>query len=233
MRAKGRDGWAQAAELTGIGLTGKTLASIGLGNIATDLFRVMRPLDMRFIAHDPYADAARAIELGVELVSLDEVFARADILSVNCPLTNETHHIVNAAHIALMKPTAYFVNTSRGAIVDQTALIDALRGKRIAGAALDVFEEEPLPQSSPLLGLDNVILTPHSLCWTDELYSGCGKEAVGAALDFIAGPRAAIYRQPRRQREARMAGAPRGKRKIDRRIIARDARDRNACLVRH
>ncbi len=194
---KGPDGWARAADLTGIGLTGQTLASVGLGNIATDLFRVMRPLEMNFIAYDPYADARCATELGVELVSLDEVFARADILSVNCPLTRETRHLVDGAHIALMKPTAYLVNTSRGALVDQPALVSALRGKRIAGAALDVFEEEPLPQSSPLVGLDNVLLTPHSLCWSDELYAGCGREAVGAAMDFLAGrpPRSIVNRE--------------------------------------
>ena len=184
---EGRDGWVQAAQLTGTGLTGMTLSSIGLGNIATDLFKVMRPLDMRFIAHDPFADAELAKGLGVELVSLDDAFALADIITVNCPLTNDTHHIASARHIGLMKPSAYLVNTSRGATVDQAALIDALRSKHIAGAALDVFEEEPLPQTSQLLGLDNVILTPHSLCWTNELYSGCGKDAIGAALDFIAG----------------------------------------------
>lgn len=164
-----------------------TLSSIGLGNIASDLFHVMRPLGMRFIAHDPYADVGLANALGVELVSREDAFALADILTVNCPLTKDTHHIVDAAHIALMKPSAYFVNTSRGGTVDQIALIEALKGRRIAGAALDVFEEEPLPQTSPLLSLDNVILTPHSLCWSDELYSGCGKDAIGAALDFLAG----------------------------------------------
>ena len=184
---EGHAGWARAAGLTGAGLTGMTLSSIGLGNIASDLFHVMRPLDMRFIAHDPYADAGRAEALGVELVSCEDAFALADILTVNCPLTADTHHIADARHIALMKPSAYFVNTSRGGTVDQIALIEALKNRRVAGAALDVFEEEPLPQTSPLIGLDNVILTPHSLCWSNELYSGCGKDAIGATLDFIAG----------------------------------------------
>jgi phosphoglycerate dehydrogenase-like enzyme len=193
---EGREGWTQAAGLTGLGLTGMTLSSIGLGNIASDLFNVMRPLDMRFIAHDPFVDAGVARTLGVELVSRDDAFAQADILTVNCPLTHDTRRMADARHIGLMKPSAYFINTSRGATVDQAALIDALRNRRIAGAALDVFEEEPLPQTSPLLDLDNVIVTPHSLCWSNELYSGCGRDAVAAVMDFIAGrvPRSIVNR---------------------------------------
>jgi phosphoglycerate dehydrogenase-like enzyme len=184
---RGPQGWAEAAAHRGTGLTGKTLASIGLGNIASDLFRLMKPLDMRFIAHDPYGNPATARKLSVELVPLDQAFAQADILCVNTPLTLETRHLVNAERLSLMKPTAYFLNTSRGPVVDQRALTEVLSSKRIAGAALDVFQTEPLPDTDPLVGCDNVILTPHSLCWTDEFYEGCGRETVAVIMDFMAG----------------------------------------------
>jgi len=193
---QGRQGWADAATMTGLGLTGLTLSSIGLGNIATDLFNVMRPLEMRFVAYDPFLDPERAKSLGVERVSCDDAFAQADIVTLNCPLTPDTRHIADARRIGLMKPTSYLINTSRGGTVDQNALIEALRSKSIAGAALDVFEEEPLPQTSALLEFENVIATPHSLCWTNELYAGCGKDAMVTVLEFIAGraPRAIVNR---------------------------------------
>ena len=118
-------------------------ARIGIGNIGAELFRLAKPFDMKFIAHDPFADKTVAAELGIELVSLDELFRRADVLSVNCPLTPETRHLVNAERLALMKPTAYLINTARGPIVDQKALTKALQERRIAGAGLDVLEAEP------------------------------------------------------------------------------------------
>ena len=108
--------------------SGRTLGSIGIGNIGAELFRLIKPFDMKLIAHDPYADPKLAAELGVELVGLEDVFRRSDIVSVSCPLTPETRHLVNADRLALMKPTAYLINTSRGPIVDQKALTKALAG---------------------------------------------------------------------------------------------------------
>ncbi|MEK9725260.1 MAG: NAD(P)-dependent oxidoreductase, partial [Rhodospirillaceae bacterium] len=110
----GPAGFAQRADYMGTGLMGRTLGSIGLGNIGVEAFRMCAPLEMRHIAHDPYADPAVAAEVGVELVSLERVFAESDFLCVNTPLTGETHHIVNAERLATMKPTAYLINTSRG-----------------------------------------------------------------------------------------------------------------------
>src|SRR5260221_4044031 len=127
----------------GVGLVGKTLGSIGIGNIGAELFRLATPFDMKFMAHDPYADPRVVAELGIELVSLNDLFARADILTVNCPLSAETRHLVNAERLVLMKRTALFINTARGPIVDQKALTDALANGRIAGAGLDVFEQGP------------------------------------------------------------------------------------------
>jgi phosphoglycerate dehydrogenase-like enzyme len=184
---RGPAGWAEITRHNGIGLTGKVLGSIGLGNIGAEMFRLAQPLDMKFLAHDPYASPAQAAELGVTLTTLEDLFRRSDILCVNCPLNAETRHIVSAERLALMKPTAYFINTSRGGTVDQQALTAALGALRIAGAALDVFEHEPLDAQDPLLALDNVILTPHALCWTDELFAGCGRDAVQSVLDALQG----------------------------------------------
>ncbi len=140
LTGKGIEGWTAAGTRTGVGLTGKTLGSIGLGNIGAEMFRLARPLDMKFIAFDPYANVELATQLGVRLMSIDDLFRQSDVLCVNCPLTRETRQIVNAARLALMKPTAYFINTSRGGTVDQKALTEVLAARRIAGAGLDVFE---------------------------------------------------------------------------------------------
>ena len=119
------------------------------------------------------------------------------MLSVSCPLTPETHHIVNAERLALMKPTAYLINTARGPIVDQKALTEALQARRIAGAGLDVLEQEPPDPDDPILALDNVILTPHALCWTDQCFAGNGAADVRAVLDVQQGrvPRGVVNRE--------------------------------------
>lgn len=187
----------------GVGLVGRTLGSLGIGNIGAELFRLAKPFDMTFIAHDPFADKAVAAELGIALVSLEEVFGRADVLTVNCPLTPETRHLVNAERLALMKPTAYLINTARGPIVDQKALTKVLSERRIAGAGLDVLESEPPDPNDPILKLDNVILAPHALCWTDQCFAGNGAADVRAVLDLQHGrvPRGVVNRavleQPR------------------------------------
>ena len=171
----------------GVGLVERTLGQLGIGNIGAEVFRLAKPFGMRFIAHDPYADPRLAQELGVRLVGLEELFREADVLSVSCPLNDETHHIVNAERLALMKPSAYLINTSRGPVVDEAALTEALQKWRIAGAGLDVFEQEPSPADNPLYGLDNVIVTPHALCWTDQCFAGIGAADVKAVLDVMHG----------------------------------------------
>lgn len=199
---QGASGFAARGEHMGVGLVGRTLGSLGVGNIGAELFRMAKPFGMSFIAHDPYADKAVAAELGIELVSLEDLFRRSDILCVNCPLTNDTHHIVNAERLGLMKPTAYFINTARGPIVDQAALTTVLQERRIAGAGLDVFETEPPDQDDPILKLDNIIAAPHALCWTDQCFAGNGAADVKAVLDVQKGiaPRgvvnASVLQQP-------------------------------------
>ena len=181
---QGAAGFAKRGEHMGVGLVGRTLGSLGVGNIGAELFRLIQPFEMRLIAHDPFADPRLAAELGVELVGLDDVFRRADVVSINCPLTPQTRHLVNAERLALMKPTAYLINTSRGPVVDQKALTQALQARRIAGAGLDVFEQEPPDLDDPILQLDNVVLAPHALCWTDQCFAGNGAADVRAVLDY-------------------------------------------------
>ena len=198
----GPPGFAARSAHMGVGLVGKVLGSLGIGNIGAEMFRMARPFDMGFIAHDPFADPKVAAELGIELVGLEDLFARADILTVNCPLTPDTRHIVNAERLALMKPTAYLINTARGPIVDQQALTAVLQARKIAGAGLDVFEDEPTDPGDPLFALDNVIVTPHALCWTDQCFAGIGAADVRAVLDVQRGlvPRgvvnSAVLEQP-------------------------------------
>ena len=184
---EGPAGFNQRSAHMGDGLVGKTLGSIGIGNIGAEMYRLAKPLDMKFIAHDPFADKSVAAGLGIELVGLDEVFGRSDILTINCPLTPETKHIVNARRLNMMKPTAYFINTARGGMVDQAALTTVLQDRRIAGAGLDVFEVEPVPAEEPLVRLDNVIVTPHALCWTDQCFAGNGAADVTAMLAIMQG----------------------------------------------
>ncbi len=176
-------GFARRSDYMGVGLVGRTLGSLGIGNIGAEVFRLAKPFEMRFIAHDPFADPATARNLGIELVGLTDLFRHADVLSVCCPLTPETRHLVNAERIGLMKSSAYLINTARGPIVDQKALTAALQARRIAGAGLDVFEQEPPDADDPLLKLDNVILAPHALCWTDQCFAGNGAADVRAVLE--------------------------------------------------
>jgi len=179
--------WSEKLDHIGTGLTGRTLGSIGLGNIGAELFRLARPLEMNGIAHDPFASPALAAELGVRLVDMETLFRESDFLTVNCPLSEATRGLVSARLLEMMKPSAYLINTARGPIVDERALHDALASSRLAGAGLDVFEEEPTPVSNPLLQLDNVVVTPHGICFTDECMRRLAESAFRAVLDVAAG----------------------------------------------
>jgi phosphoglycerate dehydrogenase-like enzyme len=160
--------WAEQRRYYGVGLTGRTLATLGFGNIAKELFRIAKPLDMRFIAHDPYAKPEEAKALGVTLVDYDTLFREGDFVCVNVLLNDSTRKLVGARAFSLMKPTAYFISAARGPIVDEQAMYKALAENRIAGAGIDVFEQEPTPPDNPILKLENVFVSPHSLCHTDE-----------------------------------------------------------------
>lgn len=179
---EGPSGFARRGALMGIGLVGRTLGSIGIGNIGGEMFRLAAPLGMRHIAHDPFARAEDAAALGVELVPLEALFREADVLAVNCPLNDATRHIVSRARLALMKPSAFLINTSRGPTVDEAALAEALVAGRLAGAGLDVFDPEPPPADAPILRAPNVIATPHALSWTDQGFAAIGAACVEAVL---------------------------------------------------
>jgi D-3-phosphoglycerate dehydrogenase len=130
--------------------------------------RKAQGLGLRVLSYDPYLDPDKGREAGVELVSLEEMLARSDYVSLHCPLTDETHHLIGAAQLKLMKPSAFLINMARGPVVDQPALYQALVEQTIAGAALDVLEQEPPAPDEPILQLDNVIFTPHSSSATVE-----------------------------------------------------------------
>lgn len=188
--------WSEKLGHVGMGLTGRTLGVIGVGNIGRELLALARPLEMRQIGYDPYLAAETVAETGVELTDLESVMRGADFVCICCALTPETRHLIDARKIALMKPTAYLINVARGPIVDQPALTRALAEGRIQGAGLDVFESEPVDPADPLLKMDNVILTPHGLSWTDQCLIGTGRSACGAILDVASGriPRNVVNR---------------------------------------
>ena len=183
----GAAGFSQRGAHMGLGLVGRTFGSLGAGNIGAETLRLVKPFDMKMIAHDPFANAGQMAELGVELVGIEELFSRSDVLSISCPLSDATRHIVNAEKLALMKPTSYLINTARGPVVDQKALTKVLQEHRIAGAGLDVLEQEPPDLTDPILALDNVILTPHALCWTDQCFAHQGALDIQAVLEYCDG----------------------------------------------
>jgi D-3-phosphoglycerate dehydrogenase len=170
-------------------LTGRTLGLVGAGGIGQEVLRVAQPFFQRMLAADPYVDAAQIQALGGEHVALETVLAASDFVVVCCQLTPATRHLIGADQLAAMKPDAFLINMARGPVVDEAALIAALQRRQIAGAGLDVFEQEPTPASNPLLGMDNVVLTPHALCWTDECFHDIAASALQSIVEVAQGRR--------------------------------------------
>lgn len=171
--------WDLQAEVRGSELTGRTLGIVGLGRSGRELVRLVAPFNMKIIAYSPQADPEQARQMNIRLITLEEVMREADIVSIHSNLTPEKHKMITAQHLALMKPSAYLVNVARGELLDQDALVEILRERRIAGAGLDVYEEEPLPADHPLVGLDNAILTPHWLPATFDAKTLAGEAVFG------------------------------------------------------
>lgn len=183
-------GWDARSRYMGTELRDRTLGVIGLGGIARAVIKLLAGWGMKTpLAFDPFVSADAAAQAGVRLVSLDELMREADFVSVHCPLTPETRGLIGAAQLAAMKPTAYLLNTARGGIVDEAALYDALKAGRIAGAALDCFAQEPVAAGHPLAELDNVLLAPHSIAWTHELFRDIGRAACQGMIDLSLGRR--------------------------------------------
>jgi phosphoglycerate dehydrogenase-like enzyme len=179
-------------DLTRLGrnIPGHTLGSVGCGNIARELFRLARPLGFsRLIATDPYVSQDQVADLGVEMVDMDSLFRESDFVAINTLLNQSTLGLIGKRHFDLMKPTAYFINTARGPIVQHDALVAALRDGQIAGAGIDVFPTEPPPSDDPLFTMDNVIVSPHALAWTQELMHDIGTEACQNVLAISRGER--------------------------------------------
>ena len=174
--------WADRVDHMGLGLRGRTLGLVGLGNIGREVCRLCAPFEMNLLAADPFAGEQAAAGLGARLVSLADLLREADFVLICCALTAETRHLIGAAELNRMKATAHLINVARGPIVDQAALTAALGQGAIAGAALDVFEEEPVDPGDPILRLDNVILAPHALAWTDESFRMMGESAFAGIL---------------------------------------------------
>jgi phosphoglycerate dehydrogenase-like enzyme len=181
-----RDGRWQTPPL-GVEMSGKTLGIVGLGRIGTRIAAFGRLLGMRVLATGLSLNDGRAVAAGATRVTLDTLMAESDVVSLHLRLSDKTRGIVGARHLALMKSTAYLVNTARGPLVDESALVAALRERRIAGAALDVYDVEPLPADHALLGLDNVVLTPHVGFVTREAYDLFFAGVVDAIEALLAG----------------------------------------------
>ncbi len=165
----------------GVELSGRTLGLIGTGRIGREVAARAGAFGMTVIGHDPLADPE-----GIPLVGLDELVARSDVISIHAPHTEDTHHLVDAALLAAMRPGSLLVNSARGGIVDEVALAEALQGGPLAAAALDSFEHEPLPEDSPLRGLTNVVLTPHCGAATVEAIVRAGVLAVEELMRGLA-----------------------------------------------
>ena len=171
----------------GIGLDGKTIGIIGLGNIGGQMAEVARAFHMNIIAWSQNLTAERAEANGATLVSKDELLAQSDIVTIHTRLSERTRGLLGARELGLMKPSAYLINTSRGPIVDEDALLNALKSREITGAGLDVFDVEPLPANHPLLALDNVLLTPHLGYVTQETYRAFYGQSLDNIRSFIEG----------------------------------------------
>jgi phosphoglycerate dehydrogenase-like enzyme len=171
----------------GVGLNGKVLGVLGLGKLGSEVARVGRAFQMEVIAWSQNLTDEHASSFGARRVEKDELFQRADFVTIHLILSKRTRGLITARELALMKPGAYLINTSRGPIVEERALIDVLTNRKIAGAALDVYDEEPLPDEHPLRKLNNVVLTPHLGYVTVENYRKAYSEAVEDIRAFLAG----------------------------------------------
>jgi phosphoglycerate dehydrogenase-like enzyme len=180
--------WDERSKFMGRELRDRTFGAIGLGGIGRATVGLLRGFGMKLpLAFDPHLSAHAADLAGVRLVGLDALLAEADFVSIHCPLTPETRGLIGRRELGLMKPDAYLINTARGGIVDEDALYQALAERLIAGAALDCFAIEPITAPHRFGTLDNVLLAPHSIAWTDELFRDIGRSVCQGMVDLSLG----------------------------------------------
>ena len=180
--------WDDRSQYMGCELRDRTLGVVGLGCIGRKLVTLLQGFGMsQPIAYDPFVSSQEMIELGVRAVGLEELLSKADFVSLHCPLNAETRGLIGAEQLGLMKPDAYLLNLARGGIVDEKALYHVLCEGQIAGAALDCFDDEPVTETNLFCKLENVILAPHSIAWTEELFRDIGRIACQSILDLSLG----------------------------------------------
>jgi phosphoglycerate dehydrogenase-like enzyme len=209
--------WEERSRYMGRELRDRTLGVIGLGGIGRTLVQLLAGFGMRPpLAYDPLLPRQAFADLGVQAVGLDELLAESDFVSLHCPLNERTRGLIGREQLARMRPDAWLINTSRGGLVDEHALREALESGRLAGAALDCFEQEPVTGPSGFAHLDNVLLAPHSIAWTAELFRDIGRTACRSMMDLSLGRRPHGVLNPElfdrerfRAKWARLTGLPR------------------------
>jgi D-3-phosphoglycerate dehydrogenase len=184
---EGKWDWGLYFSMSGVELSGRTLGLVGLGAVARETAKRLRGWDMRILAYDPYVTDEVAASVGAELTDLETVMRESDFISIHLPVTEETKGLVSAEMIGMMKPTAFFINTARAATIDEEAVLKALQEKKIAGGGFDVFAKEPLPEDSPFLELDNVVMTPHLGGATDDVATNHSRMAYEDIQSFLKG----------------------------------------------
>jgi phosphoglycerate dehydrogenase-like enzyme len=183
----------------GVDLHGKTLGVVGLGNLGSQVATVGKAFQMNIIAWSQNLTAERAASFGARLVSKDELLSQSDIVTIHLVLSERTRGLIGARELGLMKPSAYVINTSRGPIIDENALVEALQNKKIAGAGLDVFDEEPLPLDHPLRQLPNTVITPHIGYVTEDTYKVFFAQTVENIKAFLDGTPIRVINWPQRE----------------------------------
>lgn len=179
--------WNERSEHRGRGLDGTTVGIVGFGGIGQATARAVSALGVRVVAYNRSDRSAEAAALGVELLPLDEVMRQSDYVIVTIAANAHTRHLIGARELDLLGPGGRLINIARGSVVDEEALVERLADGRVAGAGLDVFEREPLPEGSPLNALPSVILAPHSLCWTDGFTQAVSRSVMASVVDVAAG----------------------------------------------
>ncbi len=182
--------WDARSQYMGSELRGRTLGVIGFGGIGQSVVRLLSTFGMNTpLVYDPFVSPEAVTRAGVKTVSLEQLLTQSDFVSIHCPLNSSTRNLLSQRELSLLKPTAYLLNTARGGIIEEDALYDLLRAGKIAGAALDCFVDEPIIVPPRWAQLDNVLLAPHSIAWTDELFRDIGRAACQGMIDLAKGHR--------------------------------------------